>query len=267
MVITASILTCIKGALFLSKSAALKGALVKLGSYAIAHAGTASITTTAVSLASTGLMACTAAGYYVTVKNMSKRAMEGCQSVIEGLTQGDFTQFCDGLYQLGRAGMSATSVISTLNEFIEGMDTTPEIQISLKKSIKSLKYQVYDTIEQKSLPLMREVERTLKSNGFSEENYIKEINTIYFTHTHDLSDDYTELLGRGGRIYSDICNLNKNCGIRIGDEYDHYLAYCIGGWFIDHKNNLSCLNGKTQSMVARDITDNIFAYLRANNLD
>jgi len=267
MVISTSLLMCIKGALFLSKSAALKGALVKIGTYTIAHAGTTSLTATAVSLASTGALACTAAGYYVTVRNMSKRAMEGSQSVIEGLAQGNYTQFCDGLYQLGRAGMSASSVLSTLNDFVDGMDTPPEVRISLKKTIKSLEYQVYDTIEKKSLPLLREVELTLKSKGFSEEKYIKEINEIYFSHTHDLQDDYSELLGRGGRIYSDICSLNNKCGIRIGNEFDYYLAYCIGGWFVEHKNNFSCISGKTQRQVAEDITNHIISYLQAYGLD
>lgn len=258
---------CVKGALFISKSAALKGVLLKMGTYTIAHAGTASLAATAVSLTSTGALACTVAGYYVTVKNISKRAMEGSQLVIEGLMQENYTQFCDGLYQLGRAGMSASSVLSTLYNFVDGMDSSIEVKISLKKTIESLKYQVYDTIENKSLPLLREVELTLKTNGFSEERYVKEINSIYFSHTHDLQDDYLELLGRGGRIYSDICSLNNKCGIRIGNNYDHYLAYCIGGWFVEHKNNFSCLLGRTQRQVAEDITNNIMSYLKAFDLD
>mgnify|MGYP003294691592 CR=1 FL=1 len=83
--------------------------------------------------------------------------------------------------------------------------------------------------------------------------------------TYDLNDDYEEIKGRAGRIYSDICELNDICGIRIYGEYDHYLVFCIAGWLIDNKPNLYCLRGKTQKQVASDITNQIFEYLKAYN--
>lgn len=259
-VITLSLLTAAKGALFLTKAGATKALLIKMGTLV---AGGASVTT----VASTGLLACTAAGYYVTVRNMTKRTVEGYKQVTDGIAKGSFSDFTDGLYQLSRAGMTASGIIHDFDNFVDGMDAPSDVKYSLKKTMKAMEYQVLDTVENKSYKLISEVETLLHSKGYSEEKYVEELKTIYYKHTYDLTDNYQELLGRGGRIYSDICDLNNRCGLRSNNEYDHYLAYCIGGWFMENKPMFCCLQRKNQRAVANDITEQIFDYLNAYHLN
>ena len=120
-IITVSLFTAAKGALFLSKTGAAKMLLIKLGT--LVSSG-ASVTT----VASSGLLACTAAGYYVTVRNMSKRVVEGYSKVANGLANGNFTDFTDGLYQLARSGMTATSILHDFDTFVDGMDVVLNVK-------------------------------------------------------------------------------------------------------------------------------------------
>lgn len=266
MIITASLITAVKGALFLSKTAAAKALLVKAITAISSGVSVASV-------ASSGVLVCTVVGYCETVRTVPKRISEGCTQIVKGIVDKNFVDFTDGLYHLSRAGMSAYSIMNCFNEFVDKMDAPDEIKFSLKQTFRSLEYQVLDTVEEKSYKLLKEVELSLKDRGFSEEKYVKEVKTIYLKHTIDLNDDYEELKGRAGRIYSDICKLNESYGIGTKGEYDHYLVYCIAGWFIDNLK-LECLNriyssDKTmmQRRLARDITDQILAYLKAYKLN
>lgn len=259
-IVSVSLITALKGALFLSKSAAAKALLVKASSLIAGGASVASVV-------SSGLVVCTVAGYCVTIKNMPKKTADGYIKITNGIANGCFSDFIDGLYQLGRAGMSASSIMNSFIDFVDGMEAPSDIKISLKSTMKSLEYQVLDTVENKTYKLMKEVEASLKCSGYTEDKYVSEVKTIYFKHTYDLNDDYEELKGRAGRIYSDICELNDKCGIRTYGEYDHYLVFCIAGWFIENKPNLCCLRGKSQKQVANDITEQIFKYLKAYNKD
>ena len=132
--------------------------------------------------------------------------------------------------------------------------------------MKGVKMLVYDQVEQKGYSLLKEAEDLLRKSGKSNELYIEKVNAIYRDHTCDLNklnDNYIEILGRTGRIYSDMCNLNILSGIRDKNstEYDHYLVYCIAGWMKDHLL-LSCLDGKNQKEITRDITNYILDYLK-----
>lgn len=63
-IITTSVIMAFKGALFLSKSAAAKAAIMKYGSYLLATKGIAATV-------STGMTVATAAGYFVVKKTNS----------------------------------------------------------------------------------------------------------------------------------------------------------------------------------------------------
>lgn len=138
-------------------------------------------------------------------------------------------------------------------------------EISLKKSIKGLEGILKNEIEHNVYQLLKEVENHLKEYGYTGEDYSRRINTIYYKHTYDVPNDYIEVLGRGGRIYSDVSELNQSLGIGEYNVYDHYLAYCIAGWLIDN-TNLACLYNVSQEKLAKDITDQILSYLKAYNL-
>lgn len=247
----------LKGALFLMKSGAVKAAIMKYGAYMVATKGVVATATATATFA-------TAAGVFVTIKSIPVNSVKGFRQIINGVSEGSVADFMDGLYQLARVYSSTTSLISDFDRLVEASDCQPEVKTSLKQTIRGLKPILENEIEQKSYSLLKEIEDKLKNNGMSSDDYSERIKTIYYKHTFDLKDDYVELLGRGGRIYSDISSLNNSLFV-CDNSYDHYLAYCIAGWLKDNLS-LSCLQGKSQKKIAGDITDQIFAYLKAYNL-
>jgi|GEM_PF-1521667 len=254
-IITTSILAVAKGAIFLAKSTAVKGLVAKWGAYMVGHYGLATT-------ASIAVTASAVTGTVLTITSTVERAKKGYCNIVDGLLNRSYSQFCDGVYQLSRAGMSSYAIMNEFNDFVDSIDCDNEVKISLKKSMKGLKGLVYDQVEQKSISLIKEAEDLLRRSGYSNELYIEKVNAIYYDHTYDLDDDYSELLGRAGRIYSDMCDLNILSGVRKRNsgEYDHYLVYCIAGWMKDHLS-LSCLEAKSQRRIADDITNHILNYL------
>ena len=232
----------VKGAIFLSKSAAVKAAILKYGSYMVVTKGIAATV-------SAGMTVATAAGYFVVVKSIPTNSVKGFTQIINGMSQRS----------------STNSLISDFNIFVDSGDCAPEVKFSLKKSIKGVEGILKNEIEHKTYQLLKDVENHLKEYGYTEDSYSRRINTIYYKHTYDMPNDYIEVLGRGGRIYSDISELNRSIGIGEYNVYDHYLAYCIAGWLIDN-TNIACQYNVSQEKLAKDITDQILSYLKAYNL-
>ena len=248
----------VKGAIFLSKSAAVKAAIVKYGTYILA-------TKTMAETISAGMTIATAAGYFVVIKDIPTNSVKGFTQIINGMSEGSVADFMDGLYLLSKVYSSTNSLLSDFNAFIDSGDCVPEVKLSLKKSIKGVEGILKNEIEHNGYQLLKDVENHLKGYGYTGERYSRRINTIYYEHTYDMPNDYIEVLGRGGRIYSDLSELNQSLGIGEYNVYDHYLAYCIAGWLIDN-TNLPCLKNVSQKKLAKDITDQIFSYLEAYNL-
>lgn len=258
-IISASIIMAFKGAVFLAKSAAVKGAVMKYGAYALTTKGV-------VATASASITVATAAGYFVTIKSIPERSMKGFTQIINGLSNGSPADFMDGLFQLSKAYSTAGSLLSDFDQLVDASSCDYNVKISLKKSMNGLKSLIENEIEHKSYALLKEIEDSLSKSGMNSKDYSDKVKLIYIQNTYDLGNDYTELLGRGGRIYSEIRNLNHSISLGEYAEYDHYLAYCIAGWMKDNLH-LACLNFKSQKDIAGDITDQIFAYLRAYNMD
>ena len=258
-IITTSLIMAAKGALFLAKSAAVKGAVMKYGAYILA-------TKSAAEIATAGLTIATAAGYFVAIKSIPERSVKGFTQVINGMSNGSAADFMDGLYQLSKAYSSVNSLLSDFADFVDASNCQPEVKMSLKKSRSGMRAILENEIEKKSYALLKEIEEHLRNHGMTSSEYSERIKTIYIKHTFDLQDNYSELLGRGGRVYSEISSLNKSLSICDNNNYDHYLVYCIAGWMKDNLR-FSCLAGKSQKQVAGDITDQIFSYLRAYHLD
>ena len=181
------------------------------------------------------------------------------------MSKGSIADFMDGVYKLSKVYSTTNSLISDFNVFVDSGNCAPEVKISLKKSIKGIEGILKNEIEHKTYQLLKDVENHLANYGYTGESYSERINMIYYEHTYDLTDNYIELLGRGGRIYSDISEFNQSLGIGEFYEYDHYLTYCIAGWFIDNIK-LSCIANVSQDKLAKDITDQILSYLKAYNL-
>ena len=248
----------VKGAIFLSKSAAVKAAILKYGSYMVVTKGIAATV-------SAGMTVATAAGYFVVVKSIPTNSVKGFTQIINGMSQRSVADFMDGIYQLSKVYNSTNSLISDFNIFVDSGDCAPEVKFSLKKSIKGVEGILKNEIEHKTYQLLKDVENHLQEYGYTEDSYSRRINTIYYKHTYDMPNDYIEVLGRGGRIYSDISELNRSIGIGEYNVYDHYLAYCIAGWLIDN-TNIACQYNVSQEKLAKDITDQILSYLKAYNL-
>ena len=248
----------LKGVLVLAKSAAVKAAIVKYGGYVIATKGIAATV-------SAGMTVATAVGCFSVIKSIPKNSVEGFSQIINGMSEGSIADFMDGVYKLSKVYSTANSLIDDFFEFVNAGDCESEIKESLKNSIKGVKGILENEIEHKTYQLLKDVEEHLKGYGYTEEKYSRKINDIYYKHTFDMPNNYIVLLGRGGCIYSEISDFNRTLGIGDANEYDHYLAYCIAGWFVDNIK-LSCIAGVSQKELAGDITDQIFRYLRAYGL-
>lgn len=257
--ISTSIIMAFKGAIFLAKSAAVKSVILKYGAYAIATKGV-------VATASAGLTIATAAGYFVTIKSIPERSIQGFTQIINGLSKSSPADFMDGLYKLSKVYASVGTLLSDFDQLVDASSCEYDVKISLKKSMKGLRSLIENEIEQKSYALLKEIEGTLAKSGMRSEDYSNTIQSIYIKHTFDLGNDYVDLLGRGGRIYAEIRNLNDSLSMGDYNVYDHYLAYCIAGWMKDNLR-LSCLDCKSQKEIAGDITNQILAYLKAYKLD
>lgn len=254
-----SIYTIAKGAIFLANSAVFKGFIVKSGMYIAHHYSLATIAKAAVT-------ASAITGTVLVIDSTVNRAKEGFCKMIDGMFARSYSQFIDGIYQLVQSGMSASSIVSGFYECVDNLNCDNEIKTFLKQNMDDLKGFVYDQIGQNSISLLKEAEELLRQNSGSNDLYKEQVNAIYHEHTDNITDDYTLLLGRAGRIYSDMCNLNILSGLRKedSDEYDHFLVYCIAGWFKDHLT-LDCLWDKSQKEIADDITNYILDYLQMSS--
>ena len=244
----------VKGVLLMSKSQAAQVALLKL----LSAKGIATTVSTGITVA--GLV-----GVASTGKSFPSKTEKGLTQVFNGIRQGSAADFMDGLFRLARAYHSVDDFISDFNDLLESGDIEPEFKISFEKSLKDIDGLLKNEIERKSYTLLKSVENHLKKIDKTPSEYLERIKTIYIKHTFDLNDNYEELLGRCGRIYSEISSYNQSLSIGDYFTYDHYLAYCIAGWILDNLN-YSCIKGKTQKQLAGDITNQIFAYLKACGL-
>lgn len=249
-------LSMIKGAIFLSKSAAVKAFIVKNGALIVGKLGVeGTITAAATTAAITG----TAIG----IASIPKNTKDGFNKMIKGMGNSSAADFFEGLTQVSAGYASVTGFIDDFYEYVDSLHITSEVKIEIKNSVKDMSSLLKCEIEKKSIELLREFENSLRERGLANTEYISKINAIYQAHTDDMYDDYDIVLGRGGRIYADICDLNKKYGLKEDDEYDHFLVYCISGWILDHVRTLNCLLGVSQEKLAHDITENILNYLRA----
>lgn len=235
----------VKGAIFLSKSAAVKTFIVKNGALIVGKLGVdGTITAAATTAAITGTA--------ISIASIPKNTKEGFNKMIKGMGNRSAADFFEGLTQVSAAYSSVTGFIDDFNEYVDSLNVTTEVKIEIKKSVEDMSSLLKCEIEKKSIELLREFENSLKDKGLTNTEYISKINAIYKIHTDDMYDDYDVVLGRGGRIYADICELNKTFRLKDGDEYDHYLVYCIAGWILDHVRTLDCLLGVSQKKLAHD---------------
>ena len=259
-ILTASLFSIAKGAIFLAKSAAVKGFLAKYGAYIVHHYGWGVV-------AKTTIAASAVTGTALAINSAINKTKEGYCLIIDGIDNRSYSQFFNGILQLTQSGMNVDSIIDGFKDFVDNWDCDYDVKISFKDTMEDLRGLICDHLGQKTISLIKEAEELLKQNDYSNELYIEQVNAIYHEHTDDIEDNYTLLLGCAGRIYSDMCDLNILSGLRKQDsnEYDHYLVYCIAGWFKDHLT-LNCLWNKNQKQLADDITNHILDYLEVSSL-
>lgn len=256
-IISGSLLLMVKGAMFLAKSGAIKAAVIKYGAYLISSKG---IAATAVIAAKTA----TAAGVVAIVCDTTHHSIDGFNKMRDGIIEGDFSKFIEGLSHLRRAYSSATDLLDDFDNYIN--DTVEDINIRniIKDGCKEFKSYIIEEIEDNGILVIREIEQFLRNHNMSEKSYNDEINNIYAQYLLEKPiANYQHLLGRAGNVYNDIVHYNMRLGIcKDNSSYDHFLAYCIAGWI---KDNLSIVSNKTQQEIAKDITDNIIRYLEAQD--
>lgn len=254
-IISLSMLSMIKGAIFLSKSAAVKTMLVKHGALLVGKLGVdgtlaAAATATAVT------------GAVLTIASIPQNTKEGFNKIINGLENRSAADFFDGLFRISQAYTTVSDFQTDFYSYIDSLDVSQDVKIELKGITDDMKSLLIYEIEKKSVEMLKEFENTLAEKRISKSIYLSELEKIYHKHTDTIINDYYLILGRGGRIYADICSLNKKYGLSDGTVYDHYLVYCIAGWILEHVRGIDCLVGVSQRQLAHDITDNILDYLR-----
>lgn len=254
-IISLSLLSMIKGAIFLSKTTAIKTLAVKHGAYIVGKLG---IDGTLAAAAT----ASTIAGTAIAIASIPQNTKVGFDKIITGLANRSAANFFDGLYKVSTAYSTTTSFLNDFNSYVDSFNTTSETKIEIKNTVNEMRSLLVSEIEKKSAVLLKEFEDSLKQKKLTKDQYISEIDNIYRKHTENLFDDYNLILGRGGRIYADICSVNKKYCLTDTSIYDHYLVYCIAGWILEHIKNLDCLVGVSQRKLAHDITDNILYYLK-----
>ncbi|NPE11231.1 MULTISPECIES: hypothetical protein [Bacteroidales] len=254
-IISLSILSMVKGALFLSKSAAVKTMLMKHGAYIVGKLG---VDGTLAAAATASVVT----GAALSIASIPQNTKDGFNKIISGLENQSAADFFEGLFKISQAYSTVSEFQSDFFKYVDTFDISPDVKVELKEIAEDMKSLFVYEIEKKSIEMLKEFEDSLSKKRILKETYLSELDKIYHMHTDTIVNDYYLILGRGGRIYADICSLNIKYNLSDGSVYDHYLVYCIAGWILEHVRNIDCLIGVSQKQLAHDITDNILDYLR-----
>ena len=230
----------VKGALFLSKSAAVKTMLMKHGAYIVGKLG---VDGTLAAAATASVVT----GAALSIASIPQNTKDGFNKIISGLENQSAADFFEGLFKISQAYSTVSEFQSDFFKYVDTFDISPDVKVELKEIAEDM---------------LKEFEDSLSKKRILKETYLSELDKIYHMHTDTIVNDYYLILGRGGRIYADICSLNIKYNLSDGSVYDHYLVYCIAGWILEHVRNIDCLIGVSQKQLAHDITDNILDYLR-----
>lgn len=251
-----SALTIVKGAIALSKSAAVKVFVAKNGAAIVGKLGIDGAI-------AAGATAAGVTGVAVGIAALPEATKKGFSQIIKGIREHKASDFFDGVYKISTTYASASGFADDFSEYVESLDIPREDKISINVTVKEMTQVLVDKIEGKTYKALQQFENKLSSQRITEKTYQATIEKIYKYHTQDIYDDYSIVLGRAGRIYADISNYNREHHLVPENTYDHYLVYCISGWILNNLTKLNCLIGVSQSNLAHDITDNIFNYLRS----
>ena len=253
--ISLSILSMIRGALFLSKTAAIKTVLIKHGAYFVGKLGVDGT----LALAAT---ATAATGTVLTIASIPQNTKDGFNKVISGLENQSAGELFEGLFKISQAYSTVSDFQADFNNYVDSFNVSKEAKFEIKNIVDEMQPLLLYEIEKKAIDMVKEFENLLAKTRISKSTYLSELDKIYHKHTDSIEDNYFLILGRCGRIYADICSLNKELKLSDGTVYDHHLVYCIAGWVLEHIRDKNCLVGVSQRQLAQDITDNILDYLR-----
>lgn len=254
-VLSFSIYTIVKGAIALSKSAAVKTFLAKNGAAIVGKLGVDGAVTAGVTTA--GI-----AGVAITAINLPKDSIGAFSSIIKGIKTNDKVELFHGIQRAIQVYQTSGGFYDDFNAYINTLDLSPELRATVNVTVKETVQVLIDKIEGTAYDHLRKTERTLEDKNVSDDSYQLEVNKIYARHTQNMFDDYSIVLGRAGLIYADMCELNRKLHLLADNTFDHYFVFCMAGWFLREKKNLMCLSNVSQDRLAHDITENIFSYLR-----
>lgn len=254
--ISFSIFTIIKGAVALSKCGAVKVFVAKNGAAIIAKLGVDG------TIAATAAVAGTV-GTAVAIANLPKETTDGFSKIVRGILEKKSALFFGGLYKVSSAYATASGFTEDFQGYVNSLDISADSKLTITLTVRETAQVIADKIEGRINKPVKGFEEKLLQRGLNESDYQKRIDSIYHQHTDGMMDDYSIVLGRAGRIYSDITNYNIQSNLVAATSYDHFLVFCIAGWILSNKTSLDCLIGISQDKLAHDITENIFYYLRS----
>lgn len=257
MSITVSILTLAKGALFLAKSSGFKIFVAKSLPTMIGKLGLAGTI-------KVGVTAAAITGVGVTIYKFPEKIRDGFNLIINGMAEGKSSDFFYGILQLSSSYNTAHDLISDLNEYVELIDLSNDIKVSMHKTISDCEGLIKSEIEHNAYEVFHEIEELLNAKGETEISYKGKVQDIYCRYLKQEPFNLDILLGQCGCIYSEISQLNEELGIKPINTYDHYLVFCISGYILNNCK-YQCVGNLNQEELANAITNQILDYLHATN--
>lgn len=254
--ISFSIFTIAKGAIALSKYAGVKAFIVKNGATIIGKMGVDGALAAGVTVAG-------AAGVAVTVASIPQNTKEAFSKIVRGILENKSSELFDGIYKLYSVYSTADGFITDFNNYVQDLDLNNEDKVAINVTVKEVTQVLLDHIEGTAYNSLRQFEAKLRISQLTEDSYKKITDDIYKEHTKDVWDNYSIILGRAGRIYADMSEFNRTHKLLDDNTFDHYLVFCIAGWFLNNYGNYNCLKNKNQELLAHDVTDNILSYLKS----
>ncbi|WP_289188738.1 hypothetical protein, partial [Xylanibacter rodentium] len=189
-IISLSILSMVKGALFLSKSAAVKTMLMKHGAYIVGKLG---VDGTLAAAATASVVT----GAALSIASIPQNTKDGFNKIISGLENQSAADFFEGLFKISQAYSTVSEFQSDFFKYVDTFDISPDVKVELKEIAEDMKSLFVYEIEKKSIEMLKEFEDSLSKKRILKETYLSELDKIYHMHTDTIVNDYYLILGRG----------------------------------------------------------------------
>jgi len=163
-IISLSILSMVKGALFLSKSAAVKTMLMKHGAYIVGKLG---VDGTLAAAATASVVT----GAALSIASIPQNTKDGFNKIISGLENQSAADFFEGLFKISQAYSTVSEFQSDFFKYVDTFDISPDVKVELKEIAEDMKSLFVYEIEKKSIEMLKEFEDSLSKKRILKESF------------------------------------------------------------------------------------------------